>query len=65
MIRYLYNLNAFACSPKLASNRVIKHTAKEVGNCWRCPIFSHEDCYCSKSLWHHNSKCVSDDDFKF
>lgn len=58
MIKYLYNLNAYACNPKLASNRVKKHIAREVGNCFRCPVFSYEIGECGKNLIHFEGECL-------
>lgn len=58
MIRYLYNSNLYACSPKLASKRVIKYTAKDVGNCYRCPTFNYETGECDKKLIHFEGECL-------
>lgn len=58
MIKYLYNLNTYVCNPRLASNRVKKHTAREVGNCFRCPIFNYETGECDKKLIHFEGECL-------
>ena len=63
MIRYLYNLNTYVCSPKLANNRVVKYTAKDVGNCYKCPHFDYENCYCGLGLFFTAGECVSEEDF--
>ena len=61
-MKYLCN-GLFACSPKLASKRVIKYTAKDVGNCYRCPHFDYENCYCGLGLFFTAGECVSEEDF--
>lgn len=63
MIKYLYNLNTYACSPKLTTSKVKKHTAKDVGNCYRCPHFDYENCYCGLDLFFTAGECVSEEDF--
>ena len=63
MIRYLYNLKTYVCSPKLANNRVIKYKAKDVGNCYKCPHFDYENCYCGLGLFFTAGECVSEEDF--
>lgn len=61
-MKYMCN-GLYACSPKLASNRVKRHKAKEVGNCFRCPNFNDENCCCSLLLEHYNGECISFDEF--
>ena len=39
------------------------YTAKDVGNCWRCPNFNDENCYCSLGLFFTAGECVSEEEF--
>lgn len=46
------------CSPQITAIIVDVHTARQVGNCSRCPFFDDWACECTLNKWF--SECIDE-----